>query len=183
VAAYSKTTAGGTPPTPSEDTYNDFIKYATSGLGLNEQVMLLSNVIWETGGLQYLTESGCSSGTCSYGNYYGRGYLQLTWQDNYSSASTSLFSSDTLVNDPDQVASNPVAWQTASWYWSTFVHSYITDTVLSSYDLGVSIKQINGSVECTSPCQNQPKNRLTIYNSCLATVGISGTGSISSCCS
>jgi hypothetical protein len=182
VAAYSKTTAGGTPPTPSQDAYNDFVQYGAAGLDLNEQAMLLSNVIWETGGLQYLTETGCSDGSCSYGNYYGRGYLQLTWQDNYQDASTDIFQNSSLVDSPDQVASNPVAWQTASWYWNTIVHPSITSSVLSGYDLGVSVQQINGAIECVSPCQYQPLNRLTIYNSCLATLGISGTGTLGSCC-
>jgi hypothetical protein len=182
VAGYSNTSAGGTVPVPSQQVYNDFIKYGASGLSLTEQAMFLSNAIWETGGLQFLSEVSCSSGSCSYGNYYGRGYLQLTWQENYQKASTAIFNSDTLVSDPNQVANSDVGWQTAQWFWNTIVHPQISPQTLSSLDLGVSVKQINGPVECTSPCQSASTNRLKIFNTCLAALNISGTGTLSSCC-
>lgn len=149
-----------------------------------EQIMLLSNVVWETAGLTAMNETACNNSQCEYGMYYGRGTLQLTWQTNYENAGAALHGDSSYYSTLD--AANKVcdedAWPTGSWYWNTIVHPLITDSVLSSLDLGVSVKAINGAIECVSPCANSPNNRLTIFNNCLKVVGISGTGTLSSCC-
>ncbi len=181
VAAYANTTAGGSPAAPSQDVYNAFVQYGGAGLSLGEQVQMLSNAIWETAGLAVLKED-CSGGCSAYGNYYGRGYLQLSYQQNYQTASQALFSDTRLVSDPDSVATPTVGWQTANWFWKTIVAPKLGSAV-QSQDLGPAVQAINGPVECTSTCGNAPKNRLAIYNGCLKAVGISGAGTLTGCCS
>lgn len=181
VAAYANTSAGGTPAAPSQDVYSAYVQYGAAGLSLGEQVQMLANAIWETAGLAVLKED-CSGGCSAYGNYYGRGYLQLSYQQNYQSASSAIFSDSRLVSDPDQVATPTVGWQTANWFWKTIVSPKLGSAV-QSLDLGPSVQAINGPVECTATCGNAPKNRLAIYNGCLKAVGISGTGTLSGCCS
>jgi predicted chitinase len=159
--------------------YNDYVSYVASALSLQEQAMFLANSIWETGGLQYMRELACSNGSCSYGNYYGRGMLQLTWQTNYQAASQSIYGDDTLVNNPDLAAEGDGVWRTALWFWNTNVHPNITSSVLDSRDLGVSVKIINGAIEC--PANTSAQNRLAIYNNILTVWGIGGTGSLAGC--
>ena len=38
--------------------------------------------------------------------YYGRGYMQLSWQYNYLAASKDLYGDDRLARNPDQVKSS-----------------------------------------------------------------------------
>jgi putative chitinase len=49
--------------------------------------------------------------------YRGRGAIQLTGKDNYTACGKALGLD--LVNDPDQVAQNPVAILSAGWFWDT----------------------------------------------------------------
>lgn len=172
VAGYSKTSAGGVPATPSQDTYNSYIQYVAGNYTIGEQAMFLANAIWETAGLTTLNETACSSGTCSYGNYYGRGYLQLTWDYNYQAASSAIYGNQSLYTNPDIASYGDGAWQTAVWFWKTNVHPSITNTVLSSYNLGVSVKIINGAIECPATATGAANNRLIIYNNILSIWGI-----------
>lgn len=49
--------------------------------------------------------------------YRGRGVIQLTGKDNYTACGKALDLD--LINDPDQVAQNPVAILSAGWFWDT----------------------------------------------------------------
>ena len=51
-------------------------------------------------------------------HYYGRGFIQLTWNCNYDLAGKDL--GRNLLADPDVVEiSDQVAWETAFWFWLT----------------------------------------------------------------
>ena len=78
VDAYSVTRAGGHPPKPALIVYRWYQDIVARVMSIDEQVMFLANVIWESGGLQFVEEIACKSGGCAYGKDYGRGYIQLT---------------------------------------------------------------------------------------------------------
>lgn len=170
-AAYSKTTAGGSPPKPSQEVYNQYMNYVASAIPLKEQAMFLANSIWETGGLQYVEEIACKTGSCTYGKYYGRGYMQLTWDYNYKAASQEIYKDDRLVTNPALVAQPEGAWRTAIWFWTKNVSPAVKAAgAVDKYELGHSIKKINGALEC--PANDKAKNRLAIYNAILDAWGI-----------
>jgi predicted chitinase len=151
-----------------------------SKLPLKEQAMFLANSIWETGGLQYLKEIACSNGSCTYGKYYGRGYMQLTWDYNYKAASQDIYKDDRLVTNPDLAAQPEGAWATAVWFWTKNVRPAISGAI-DSYNLGPAVKKINGALEC--PANQKAKNRLAIYNEILKSWNIASNnpGTLTGC--
>lgn len=182
VNAYSLTSAGGTPPKPSQDIYNAYVKNVASKMSLKEQAMFLANSIWETGGLQHMKEIACSSGSCTYGKYYGRGFMQLTWDYNYKAASTALYNDDRLVTNPDLAAEPDGAWATATWFWTSQVRPALQSTnAVDNYQLGYAVKKINGALEC--PANDKANNRLKIYNQILKAWNVAGNspGTLAGC--
>ena len=105
--------------------------------------MALAQFIHESNGLIAKEEYGCRVSKCPdrYRNrgcekpgkyYYGRGYIQLTWCYNYKGASRGLGLGDTLLNDPDLVASNEqYVWDTAFWFWKENVRGRYGPDVLA----------------------------------------------------
>jgi predicted chitinase len=175
VNGYAKTSAGGTPPAPSKEVYDAYLKYVTKDMSLKEQALFLANVIWETGGLQFVEEVACKTGSCAYGKYYGRGYIQLTHDYNYKEASTDIYKDDRLVTDPSLAAKPEGAWRTAMWFWNKRVAPKVKETkAADNYLLGHTIKIINGGLEC--PANQKAQNRMAIYNEILNKWGIA-TGS------
>lgn len=84
--------------------------------------MFLANIIQETDALKTLAEYDSRDGTYlrskRYYPYYGRGYIQLTWQDNYRAAGDALgvnfvANPSLLEKDKDLAASAAV------WYWNS----------------------------------------------------------------
>merc|ERR1712087_530098 len=75
------------------------------------------------------TESASCKDKCKV-HYYGRGYLQTTWMDNYKNASElgncnidGDGDSVDILKDPSKIESDKrLAWCTASYYWKTAVH-------------------------------------------------------------
>ncbi len=105
----------------------------------------------------------------SWSFLFGRGYIQLTWKENYAAASKDLFGDDRLVTNPDQVANDDtIAWKTAFWYWKTKVH--INQAVLNG-QFGTSTKAINGPIECSYPNNPTAQKRFEIYSLILKTIG------------
>ncbi|KAG2606942.1 chitinase 1-like [Panicum virgatum] len=52
--------------------------------------------------------------------YYGRGPIQLTWNDNYGRAGEGIGGGLDLVNHPEPVANNTLlSFETAIWFWMT----------------------------------------------------------------
>lgn len=69
----------------------------------------------ESGSWQYMRELGQGS-SGRFGNYYGRGPIQLTWQESYQAFqdATGYLAHD----DPELVADDPeVAFMSAAWFW------------------------------------------------------------------
>ncbi|RWS08924.1 VEGF receptor-like protein, partial [Dinothrombium tinctorium] len=101
-----------------------------------------------------LDKGGCpwkkcasQSGNKTVVNYNGRGYIHLSTEGNYRLASWDLYNDDRLVKDPDLVAYNrTVAWQTAFWFWNTYVHSKA-----NTNKFGLTIAMIWGKDNCENP--------------------------------
>ncbi len=96
--------------------------------------MALAQLLHESAGLTAKREIRCISNGCPGDyetpscdakqgqRYYGRGYIQLTWCANYRAASQDLFGNNSLVQNPDLVATNEnYAWDTAFWFWKVRV--------------------------------------------------------------
>jgi len=172
-------------PSPSAAKYQAFNSQAQSRGGISsnqEAAMFLANVIHETGGLQKLSEDGCTCANCganyrSPGDatnvcYYGRGYLQLSWSYNYGPASKDLYGDNRLLTNPDQVATNEeIAWATAFWFWKTRVRN--ASGVLQG-NFGASVRAINGGIECNGSNQFTA-DRFRVYSCTHSAFGVPGS--------
>lgn len=91
----------------------------------NRVANLIGQCAQETGGFNYLAEIGGSS--ARYAPYYGRGYIQLTWADNYRAFGAWLKTFGAVTDDatfyrnPDQVATTTWAAFTAIYYFTKSV--------------------------------------------------------------
>ncbi|OLY78715.1 Endochitinase PR4 [Smittium mucronatum] len=174
----------------SEETCADFLNNCekfqiTSKV---EAAMIYTNIIWESGGFRYNREILCESTDCSLvyppsSGYYtvdfgGRGYIQLTWLENYKAASDSLYGDDRLVQNPDLVIDEQVNWDVTFWYWNTFVH---IDPGVQEGHFGSSINMINGALECRGEHQDIAQKRFDIYTKVLSVFDSSATPDYSGC--
>jgi predicted chitinase len=180
-------------PEPGKEKYEIFIASAGpkgSILTKVEAAMALSQFLHESDGLRAKREYACAVSSCpgSYAtpgcdaigqNYYGRGYIQLSWCYNYRPASMDLYNDDRLVHDPDMVArEEQIAWDTAFWYWKTSVHSVAG---VSEGKFGVTTRAINGALECWGGHQDQARARFEIYKKIRSAFGIDGTAIENGC--
>lgn len=115
-------------------------------------------------------DKGCQGASCSSKckvHYYGRGYLQTTWRDNYYKAyNNGGCDAEDIVKNPGKVATNTaLAWCTAAYYWKTSVHLDRCPNGGSSCDLGNTIHAINGAQECGANAahKDEARNRYCYY--------------------
>lgn len=151
---------------PTEDQYNKFsIGLRHSSIDSKREIaMFLAHIIHESGGLVFKQELAALNNPNDsnydyiqydrpYANgkrYYGRGYIQLSWNYNYAEASKALFNDETiLLENPDLVAQEEYAWKTAFWFWDKNVHN----------DYGVKRGEFYAST--TKINSIEPKNSLT----------------------
>jgi len=155
---------------PDASYYNGFIaSLSKSGITTRQEAAsLLAHSCWETVGWKFVTEQYCQTNMDACRNaypsnsggradkvYYGRGMLQLTWDYNYKAASQSLYGDDRLIQNPDQVATDPaIGWATAAWFWNTNCHACTT--------FGCTLKAINGALECDGGPHGE--NRVLRFN-------------------
>lgn len=177
-------------------------KYKAFIAGLNnskietkkEAAMFLAQILHESGGLIYTKEIVCQTnlakckadyppkgpGASTGKDYYGRGYIQLTWDTNYDAASKVLYKDDRLVKDPDQVGDKEeVAWAVSFWFWDTNVHNA---PGIKDGKFGAATNAINGPLECAQ--KSNPKaveKRNANYAKCLTAFGISDAPDTSGC--
>jgi len=144
-----------------------------------ETAMLLTHILWESGGLRYKVELACQTTQCpgQYHDtvslpgryYYGRGYIQLSWGKNYLAASKAMFDDDRLLRTPNLVAvDESLAWRSAGWFWSVNVHPRLA--VLSRF--GVTTLAVN-PIECTNkPLYVTASKRYSIFVTIANTFGV-----------
>lgn len=77
--------------------------------------------------------------------YYGRGYIQLTWAENYRECSKALYGDEQLLKRPDLVSDTEEGcWGSALWYWKWRVHNVWRN------GFQATTMAINGDMDCAS---------------------------------
>ena len=84
--------------------------------------MYLATLLHESDGLRATKEYPNPVSEQAYGRYIGRGYVQLSSEANYRAASNYLGTD--YVGNPEQVESDPHAWNVSAWYWKDQVHQH-----------------------------------------------------------
>lgn len=81
--------------------------------------------------------------------YLGRGFMHLTFKDNYERASLAIYGDDRLVQHPELVSNDlSVAVATACWFWKTNGLNELAD----ADEFTLTTKKVNGS---TRPVQER----------------------------
>eukprot|EP00262_Sarcandra_glabra_P011672 TRINITY_DN2853_c0_g1_i1.p1 TRINITY_DN2853_c0_g1~~TRINITY_DN2853_c0_g1_i1.p1 ORF type:complete len:233 (-),score=23.94 TRINITY_DN2853_c0_g1_i1:113-811(-) len=159
-------------------TYNAFIGAAesTAGFGTTgsdvvrkrEVAAFLANVMHETGGLCYISETNPGTNNycdpsyrqwpCTQGKrYFGRGPLQISWNYNYGAAGRAIGFDG--LNNPEIVGQNPtISYRTAYWFWMNNVHN----TFVNGGGFGSTIRRIN-SGECNGGRPAAVNSRVNYY--------------------
>ncbi|KAH9417298.1 hypothetical protein DERP_007295 [Dermatophagoides pteronyssinus] len=161
-------------PEPSMEKYETVIRLAKDFNidDKNELAMFLAQVYWESVGLQHTKEIACVKTKCTNNYrtgreqqdkyYYGRGYIQLTWLDNYANCSLDLYGDMRLVDNPDLVSDTEEgAWGSAFWYWDKYCHNI--PEIKQGY-FGYTTMAINGPLECNGPYKVKAFKRFVIYS-------------------
>jgi len=139
--------------------------------------MFLAQCLHESDGLRATTEYACASGCPGRyvtpldvpgKQYYGRGFIQLTWAYNYKAASDALFSNpQVLLDDPDRVAKDlQLAWSTAAWFWVNHVVPQAP-----GLNFGATTRVINGGIECNG-YSSAARKRWEIFQNVARVLGI-----------
>ena len=159
-------------PVPTHDQYVAMVKNAGPAGGITsrqELAMFFAEIMHESGGLLYKKEISPPAGAYGTGapgkQYYGRGYIQLSWPDNYSKASQALLGNNSLYDDPDQVATNEdLAWGVSFYYWKAVVKPALAPNPQA---FGLATNAINGPVECHGKNTPVAQKRFNIYKAVL----------------
>ena len=103
---------------------------AQSGINTRKgAAVFLAQCIVESAYLRTTREYGGSS--ARYAPYYGRGFIQVTWRENYAGfgkwcrARGLVSDGNYFVNAPDRLAHEKWAWLGAVWYLTTHRHGLI----------------------------------------------------------
>lgn len=162
----------------------EFVKAVVDGINSKMKdrdmaAMFIAQMAHESGGFQYIEEIACVATGCpgQYGSgapgksYHGRGFIQLSWPDNYKAASQALGMGDSLYTSPEKVAQDPkLGFDVSNWYWTSRVETAagVKDKKL----FGLTTKAINGKLECNGQNVEQSKKRYEIYKKVAAKMGI-----------
>lgn len=149
----------------------------------NQIAAFLAIICQETDWLKTLEEYGDydywqylvhNSGDPNAWMYHGRGYIQLTWEDNYRAAGQGIGVGERLVNEPQLLATDKeLAAKTAVWYWTS--RDCGTHADLEDFEAACSLVN-RGEVRPTGPIHGWD-NRLAAYERAQAVLG-TGTESV-----
>ncbi|CAD27103.1 ENDOCHITINASE [Encephalitozoon cuniculi GB-M1] len=155
---------------------------------LNEATMFIAQCAHESGGYQYIEEVACAGGTgCAgqYGtgapgkSYHGRGFIQLSWPDNYKAAGEALGLGEELYNNPEKVSEDPnLGADVSIFYWESRVANA---PGVKENHFGATTKAINGALECTGSNTDKSKKRYEIYMALVEAFGVNNPADESGC--
>jgi predicted chitinase len=191
---FTQAVQGAGYPAAPDGTYEALAQalQASSIRSKRELAMFLAQTMHESVGYSATKETACqtdlakcqSAYPVTVGDkskvYYGRGYMQLTWDYNYQDASQAIFGDkQVLLQNPDQVATNlTLAWQASFWFWDTKVHP---DAGVQSGCFGSATKVINGGLECKGANQDEKTQREHNYAAVLKAMGLTETPNYTGC--
>ncbi|KAM0675102.1 hypothetical protein GVAV_001442 [Gurleya vavrai] len=139
----------------------------------NEAAMLLAHMVHETGGFvfkeeelartdpekarrHYMTANGKRGKS-----YHGRGYIMLSYPENYLAASKGLDLNDLLLESPEMVSSDEkLCIKTAIWYWNNVVKK---SKNVCDNNFNASTLEINGVIESSGEGRILARHRLELY--------------------
>jgi predicted chitinase len=164
--------------------YPDFTTTGDDATRRREASAFLAQVNHESDGLRMVTETNPTNNYCdasmAYGcpagplAYFGRGPLQLSWNNNYREAGDALglnLLADPALVERDQV----VAWKTALWFWNTQTGEATAtphDAMTTGWGFGETIRAINGSLECDGANPAKVQDRVNAYQRITAELGV-----------
>ena len=130
--------------------------------------------------MQHTKEIACATSKCpkNYRTgqekegkyYYGRGYIQLTWLENYANCSLDLYGDMRLVENPDLVSDQiEVAMGSAFWYWWKYVKEI---PEIKDGKFGYTTMAINGPLECKGVYKVKAFRRFVVYSQVLEALSI-----------
>jgi chitinase len=160
----------------------DFCASGDYATRIRECAAFLANAAHETGDGREIAEAGrnkcpdycdnTQNGACALEpgkSYYGRGWLQISWNYNYCAASKFIFGDDgqALIKDPDSLERDPtLAARVSLWYWMTQSGAGQMsghDCIVSGQGFGCTIRSINGDLECGGKNPAQVASRAERY--------------------
>lgn len=98
--------------------------------------------------------------------FKGRGYIMITGRNNYAACSKAIFGDDTLLKNPDLLATPKYAMQSALWFWKD---RGLNEQADKQYFFTISVR-INGKNKDGLP--NGWKDRVHYYNLLCAEFGL-----------
>lgn len=120
----------------------------------NQLVAILATVYVETAVWESIEEYGRGGG--KHGIYYGRGYIQLTWDYNYE-AFGKVIGMD-LIGNPDIALKPDIAAQSTIWFW--------TENGVDKYAEKGDWYNVRSIVNAGSP-DRSPLNGMDVYQPCI----------------
>ncbi|KAI3700848.1 hypothetical protein L2E82_45488 [Cichorium intybus] len=156
--------------------YPEFARSGTIDDSKRELAAFFAHVTHETGSFCYIEEINkrdyCTPSVkypCAPNKqYYGRGPIQLTGNNNYGAAGDRIGFNG--VGNPEIVAQNPtISFKTALWFWMENVHSVV------GQGFGATIRKVNGG-ECNGGNQDQVTSRVNLYLDYCRQFGVSPNG-------
>lgn len=94
-----------------------------------------------------------------YYPYYGAGYIQLTWEYNYSDFAEAMGDKKILTEGPQYVAEN-YAWEAAGWFWDKNNLNDMVDNGASTYDITKVVRGSYGTWEMREEAYEKTKEAL-----------------------
>jgi hypothetical protein len=104
-------------------------------MGKDEAAMFLAQILHESDGLRAKKEYYNPLSEANYGQYTGRGYIQLSGDYNYRTAGDAL--GYDYLNNPSLVEQEKHAWLVSAWYWNTEVHRHVPSGFRATTELGI----------------------------------------------
>lgn len=131
----------------------------------NEAAMFLAHVFHESEGFKYKEEINRSNNYMSSlgdkdKSYHGRGYMMITWPENYLACGKALGLGEQLIHSPEKLLTDNLAIESAIWYWKDIVRKA---NGVSDSNFWNTTMAINGSIEMSESGEEMANHRYDLY--------------------